>query len=60
MCVGEEANLGNKLFQANPAARTKEKELKRPLFIVPGGLLGYPYSSPTRHLFVFGFWKTKP
>lgn len=34
--MGEEANLGSKLFQANPAARTKEKELKQPLFIVPG------------------------
>ena len=31
-CVGEEANLGSKLFQGIPAARTKEKQLKRPLF----------------------------
>lgn len=30
--MGEEANLGSKLFQVNPAARTKEKKLKRPLF----------------------------
>lgn len=45
-CVGEEANLGSKLFQANPAARTKEKELKQPLFIVPGRPAGVPVFQP--------------
>lgn len=53
-CVGEEANLGNKLFQANPAARTKEKELKRPLFIVPGGPAGVPVFQP--HMTPFCLW----
>ena len=53
-CVGEEANLGNELFQANPAARTKEKELKRPLFIVPGGPAGVPVFQP--HMTPFCLW----
>lgn len=63
--VGERVWARRPIWATNCFKRTQQLGQRKrssngPCLLFLEGLLGSPYSSPTRHLFVFGFWKTKP